>query len=196
MNILDSCVLAIIIVGVFLVVGVPQAFWLRSNTIRKCRIPLDAGKTFRGRRIFGENKTLGGLVVMVPGITLAFGMTGLALAYWAPEWLEIIGWPVRSEEWLLLGFVTSCCYMLGELPNSFVKRQWGVPAGGIPDHRLGRLLCFVADQVDSVFAFMLALVFLVPTSWTLFGFIFVFGAVAHWLYNVVLFKMGLKSRAG
>src|SRR5450432_4214077 len=42
------------------------------------RVPLDGGLTWRGRRIFGENKTVRGAVVMVAATALASGLLRLA----------------------------------------------------------------------------------------------------------------------
>ena len=61
--------------GLFLIVafvlaGLLQSLWLRSRVSRVLAIPLDGGRTFRGRPILGENKTLRGFVVMIPAAAL------------------------------------------------------------------------------------------------------------------------------
>ena len=38
-------------------------------------------------------------------------------------------WPISSTDYGLLGMWTGFGFMLGELPNSFVKRQFGIAPG-------------------------------------------------------------------
>ncbi|MFZ0750315.1 MAG: hypothetical protein WAM70_13210, partial [Pyrinomonadaceae bacterium] len=71
--------------GLFLIVafvlaGLLQSLWLRSRASQVLAIPLDGGRTFRGRPILGENKTLRGFVVMIPAAALAFVAVAIVLS--------------------------------------------------------------------------------------------------------------------
>ena len=100
-----------------------QAAWLASAASRRSAGRSMEDCTFRGRPLFGDNKTARGFVVMVPATGLAFFM--LALARSGHPGL----WPLTPWQYLALGILAGAGCMLGELPNSFVKRQLGVAPG-------------------------------------------------------------------
>ncbi len=72
------------------------------------RWPLDCGMTVRGRRLFGENRTVGGSLVMV--------LVGAAVG----------GFQGRP----LVGLLMGSAALVGGLINSFAKRQLAIPEGG------------------------------------------------------------------
>ena len=76
---------AVFFVVAFTLAGLAQlsgSDWLASPL----RVPLDGRRTFRGRRVLGDNKTWGGLVVMVPAV----GMPSWSSASCAP-------WPLAGS---------------------------------------------------------------------------------------------------
>src|SRR3989344_4567788 len=78
--------------------------------------PLDFGKTFRGRRIFGDHKTIRGLIVgIVAGTLLGVGISQL---YWPFEFSPVL--------WSILA---STGALLGDAIKSFFKRQIGIASG-------------------------------------------------------------------
>jgi hypothetical protein len=80
--------------------------------------------TFRGRRIFGDNKTLRGAIVMTTGVTVFACLLAEVPAYWSslPEGIQHGGPFVFG---LLLGLGA----VVAELPNSFLKRQLDIGSG-------------------------------------------------------------------
>jgi len=74
-------------------------------------------------------------------------------------------WPLRPGGWALLGASTGLCLMLGELPNSFVKRQLGVEPGSPPRHRAGRIAAALADRLDSIVGALIGARLVVELSW-------------------------------
>ena len=172
--------------------GVVQAAWMSSKLARRTAIPLDRGKTFRGQRIFGDNKTWRGFVVMMPACGLTFVLWRLIFHSVQAE--EVL-WPVSLPDYFFVGTAAGLGFMLAELPNSFFKRQAGVQPGQAAESKRGRVTCFLIDQVDSVIGSLLAVNLCVPVpsgTWLIlvFG-----GAVVHLLFNFVLRKLGLRSRA-
>lgn len=104
-------------------------------------------------------------------------------------------WPISTFAYFLLGAWVGLGFMLGELPNSFVKRQLDIAPGMPPAHLWGQRFCFAVDQLDSVVGGLLALSLVVPVpAWTWIHLI-VAGAVVHWGFNVVFVWIGLKTRA-
>ena len=50
---------------------------LKFRWLESLRVPLDGGATWRGRRIFGDNKTVRGAVVMIGVATAAAALQGV-----------------------------------------------------------------------------------------------------------------------
>jgi hypothetical protein len=104
----------------FTLAGVAQTWWFKSPRSARFAIPLDRGRTFRGRPIFGANKTWKGFVIMIPATAAAFLLVGrLARALPAGKGL----WPLSPAGDALLGTLAATGFMAGELPNSFIKRH-------------------------------------------------------------------------
>jgi CDP-2,3-bis-(O-geranylgeranyl)-sn-glycerol synthase len=178
----------------FILAGIAQTLWLRSRISRKFAQPLDRGASWRGRRIFGDNKTWKGFMVMIPAVGLSF-LAMRCLFSMQVSWLEQL-WPYSPSIYLLLGCSAGLGYALGELPNSFFKRQLGIPPGHISRTLLGKWLNFIVDQTDSVIGALLALIPFVHIPWQTGLAILMTGPIVHWFFNVALKLLGLKSRAG
>ena len=186
--------LALLCILVFCLAGVLQTMWLKSRHFRRFAWPVDCGLHLRGRRLFGANKTLAGFVVMVPAVTLFFLAIGFLTEWIFPSLLEGSGWPRTSIDWVPLGLAAGLGYTLAELPNSFIKRQLGVAPGETPATPFGSKVALVVDQIDSVVGAVLAIDLLVPTHPIFWGTTFLLGFVCHWLFNLLLYKLGVKSR--
>src|SRR5262245_7441213 len=89
----DPLAAALFVTVAFVLAGVAHSAWLRTPLSRRLMMPLDGGLRFRGRRVFGDNKTVRGFVVMVPAAALAFA--GLAAT------LSVSGADAHSELWPL-----------------------------------------------------------------------------------------------
>ena len=71
--------------------------------------PLDCGKTWLdGKRIFGRNKTIRGILAGIVGGTLLF---------------PLLGQPIS------IAFTAALLAMLGDLSSSFIKRRMALPSG-------------------------------------------------------------------
>lgn len=92
------------------------------------------------RGLFGANKTWRGFVV-VPLLTAAGTLPLLPVE----AWLDPA--PVGVGRWPLAGLLAGLGYVLGELPNSFLKRRLGIAPGATPAR--GRWLFVLLDQLDS-----------------------------------------------
>jgi CDP-2,3-bis-(O-geranylgeranyl)-sn-glycerol synthase len=189
---LDAAACGLFLITAFAVAGMCQAVWLGSPISRKFDTPIDGGRTWRGRRIFGDNKTLRGFVVMVPATALSF-------AFIAAAWPEAPNgglWPMSAAEYAQLGAWAGFGFMAGELPNSFVKRRLGVEPGARSEGRyLGPLLAAVdrSDSVMGAMAFLAAAVSVPLATWLLVA---VVGPALHGCFSVAVFALGGKARLG
>src|SRR6185369_10256579 len=121
----DPLVAALFLIAALVIAGVAHSAWLRAPLSRRFLIPLDGGLRLRGRRLFGENKTVRGFMVMVPAAALSFAGLAAGLARFAPG-VNADLWSLTTRDFALLGAAAGVGFMLGELPNSFVKRQLDV----------------------------------------------------------------------
>lgn len=186
-----SC--ALFLTVAFILAGLAHSAWLRMPASRRLLIPLDGGLSFRGRRLFGENKTVRGFVVMVPAAAAAFAALHALLAAFAPEMSANV-WPLTTAEYAALGAWAGFGFMLGELPNSFVKRQLDVAPGMAPPSRAGAIATFIVDRIDSILGMLIVVSLATPTPWTTWGYVLVIGPGIHLAFSVLLHRLGVKAR--
>lgn len=190
---LDAVVCASFLILAFVTAGFVQTFWLRSQFSKRFQRPIDGGRTFRGVRIFGDNKTWRGFIAIVPGVGIAFVLFRILFAAIPHRVLEQL-WPLSVLQFGILGCLVGIGFMLGELPNSFVKRRLGVPPGEAPERSNARWICFLFDRFDSILGGMLVLALVVPVPTLTWCYIFLFGPIIHLGFNVLLFQLGVKAR--
>jgi hypothetical protein len=181
----------VFVFAAFVLAGAAQTAWLKSGRGARWQVPLDGYRRFRGRRIFGDNKTWNGFIVMVPATGIAFLVTSAVMA----NWFSCQIWSISPLGYLLLGGWAGFWFMAGELPNSFMKRQFGILPGQPAPRGWKRNLCFVLDQIDSVVAGIASLVVWVKVPALTWILVLGLGGVVHWLFNVALLVLGVKARA-
>ena len=161
---------------------------IRFDLLPWLKMPLDFGATVRERRLFGENKTWRGAFVMIAGSAMG---TALQQRVRVPTWELFDYGTVNAWLWgalLGLGFVAA------ELPNSFLKRQSGVPPG--QQATGGKYWLFTAlDQLDSVVGCLLALAIVCPPPWEVVLTALLLCSLVHVAFNLVFVFVGLKRRA-
>jgi CDP-diglyceride synthetase len=113
--------------------------------------PMDGGATFRGRRLFGDNKTWRGAAVTIVTMTVsAWALARLnACCVHIPALVPFA--ELHPAAW---GFLLGTGYIAGELPNSFLKRQLGIGPGASGQGLAGRVF-WVVDQLDSLVGMLL-----------------------------------------
>lgn len=160
---------------------------LRFDLLRALARPIDGGATFRGKRIFGDNKTWRGVLVMTIGVIALTAVLERVPWYWSklPAAIQRAG-ALRFGSLLGLGAV------VGELPNSFLKRQFGIAAGAQRRSLLGFVM-IVLDQGDFVLGawLFLAPVWPMPLRVGLAAFGIV--VAVHLIINVIGYAIGARK---
>jgi CDP-diglyceride synthetase len=190
----DALARALFFIVAFVLAGFAHSAWLGSRWSRSLSIPLDGGLRVRGRRVFGDNKTVRGFVVMIPAAAVAFWALSVVLAVAAPRVASGL-WAISPREYAVLGAWAGLGFMLGELPNSFIKRQLDVAPGQAPRGRTAAVLSFVVDRLDSIVGALLAVTLAVPTPWMTWLFVIMIGPPIHFAFSVLLYRLGVKERA-
>lgn len=160
---------------------------LALDLLRGLKRPLDGGRTWRGRRLLGDNKTWRGAIVMTLGPVLA------AVALWRwPWWRGTIPDDAVDAGPVLIGLLVGLGTVLGELPNSLLKRQLDVAPGTQAGGARGLALT-ILDQGDLVLGIWVLLlpVYGMPAWVAALGFAVV--SVVHLAVNVVGYAIGARS---
>lgn len=126
--------------------------------LKKFNQPIDFGKTFRGKRIFGAHKTIRGLVAG----TLIGGLIGLiqGFAYSKSSYLQEIS-PLDFFEInsFMFGALLGFGVLAGDAIESFIKRQIGVEPGKS---------WFPFDQIDYIIGALFVVSFYYLFPWYIY----------------------------
>jgi CDP-2,3-bis-(O-geranylgeranyl)-sn-glycerol synthase len=124
-------------------------FTAKINALSRWYIPIDGKRTFRGKRLLGDNKTWLGLVfgIIIAGITVAIQQQ------FHPSF-------VHSDYYMLspitFGFLSGFGALGGDALESFFKRQLDIPPGQT---------WFPFDQIDYILGGILCTGIIYPISW-------------------------------
>ena len=148
-------------------------------------VPLDGGKQFRGKPIFGANKRWRGLIGgTITGILAGLLQIWLVITF--PSLKEITG-PLdyASGVPLVLGGLLGFGALMGDAIESFFKRQLGVK----PGHAW-----FPFDQIDYILGGLLMSLLVVQLPWAIYAYILVLWFGVHVLFSYLGYLAGLKDR--
>jgi hypothetical protein len=157
-----------------------------------CR-PIDRGRKFRGRRIFGENKTYRGVVVVSLGTAIGFGLQSLLFHRIASiRSVELFDYPFFKS--VALGLAMGVAARLSELPNSFIKRQFEI-APGTAAKGWKSVIFYIYDQIDFLLGAWLVLAIMVPVTIGRVLLSSVLLLVAHQIMSSVGYALGMRRTA-
>jgi hypothetical protein len=171
------------------VAAAAAALVLKRDLLRALKRPIDGGVTVRGRRLFGDTKTWRVAVASIAGATL-----GVCAQRWLLggrlDAYALVDYARTSP--LAVGAAIGGGAMLGELPNSFVKRQLGIPPSGTARGPIAGLF-YVWDQVDFLTAtWPLCYLFARPT-WRHIVVSFALALILHPLLALLGFLIGSRK---
>jgi len=159
---------------------------LRFDWLRPLARPIDAGASFRGKRVFGDNKTWRGALVMFGGVVAATLLLSAAPSV-ANHWPA----PLR-EHTLAYGLLLALGFVAGELPNSFLKRQLEIAPGQRRLSALGVTLALF-DQADFVPGIWLSLSPLWCMTVNQAAIVFAAALLIHLVINVIGYAIGARK---
>lgn len=138
------------------------------------------------KRLFGENKTWRGFVVM-PLATFP----GVMIAQLIEKYSDLSTPLLLNASSISLSLVLGLSYCLAELPNSYLKRRLGIKEGKTADKH--KWFFIILDQADSVIGCMLGYLIVLNLPWKIVCMAIVFGTVLHLLINNCLYFLGIRK---
>ena len=170
-----------------------HGFCIKFNSLAFLCLPIDRGRKFRGKRIFGDNKTYRGVVVVGLGTAIGFGLQSLFLRQIASiRSVELFNYSFFKA--VALGLAVGVAAMLSELPNSFIKRQFEI-APGTAARGWKALIFYVYDQIDFLLGAWLVLAVVVPVTVGRVLLSAVLLLVAHQIMSSVGYALGMRRTA-
>lgn len=154
----------------------------RLPLLKNWNAKLDFGKSFRGKRIFGNHKTWRGLI----GGTIVGGLTGWLIFAVNPSSVNRIDlFPVAPvASMFILGAVLGFGALYGDAVESFFKRQMNISEGKS---------WFPFDQLDYIIGGLLASLPIVVLKWYEYVLVVVVWFLMHLLVSFIGYLLGLKK---
>jgi len=202
MDIAEALGVGLLIIGQSFYIMFPAYVSGSAAVLFKGKVPMDFGKSWRGKRLFGDGKTWEGF--FMGGLTGVFAgsMQQLFCSFSGRPYLDAFGvwfWGTFDPGLQALmtpgSFAVIVCLsyggLLGDLIKSFFKRRMGIPRGGKSP--------FLVDQLDFVLGAWLVTV---PIFWAWstsvfsvlnFLVILVMTPLLHRGVNIIGYKLGKKK---
>jgi len=157
--------------------------------------PMDMGVTFRGKPLFGPNKTWRGFITCSIGaIVFSYFITLLYLNSEVFKSISIVDF--NQVDPLHIGMALGIGMILGELPNSFFKRQTGISSGERGAGFTG-ILFRIFDQIDLLLGIWFLLLFVpgfsVAKNIDVLLFSIIFALVVHFIIAQIGYFLGMRK---
>lgn len=145
--------------------------------------PIDFYAKFRGKRVFGDHKTIRGFIV---GILSAVATVYLAVYLYTTFPLVRTWIPLNYQTInpILLGFLLGCGALTGDAIKSFFKRQMGIVPGKS---------WFPFDQMDHIIGGIIFTSFYIQLTPVQYVLLFIIWFLVHPLSNFVGYLLKLKK---
>lgn len=177
--------------------GVANKFFCESDFLAWTYEPIDGGlKTSDGRRFLGPNKTWKGFWGMIALTTFFQVIWGLILGI-IPHFLSLsLVADYHNDIFfnLFFGFLLGSAYALCDLPTSFIKRRFNIPAGQEGQGN-ARWFFLVLDHADSFIGSIAAIALFHSMTFTYYvGYVFL-GGLTAFLLDLLLQVIQAKRKA-
>lgn len=156
----------------------------KAPGLRKWETPIDLGREYRGKRIFGAHKTWRGFAVgIVAGtITLAIQQYLVGEVTWIHAWTDQVDYQALPT--LIMGPLFAIGALGGDAIESFFKRQRGIKPGKG---------WFPFDQTDYIIGGAIATMPFVSLSILQYAWLLVLWLLVHMISTVIGYYTGFKD---
>ena len=170
-----------------------HGFCIKYKWLSFLTYPIDRGATFRGQRLFGDNKTYRGIAAVSLGTVLGF-LIQSAILHRIDLIKNIELFEYSPAKAILIGFSVGIAAMLSELPNSFIKRQFGI-APGSSANGWRKILFYGYDQIDFLVGVWLVLSFVISVTAERIILSVIFMLIAHQILTSIGYVLGMRATA-
>lgn len=176
--------------------GILNMVFCSTHLCEKLRKPLDGGRCFKdGKRIFGDNKTIKGLVgYIVIGIltSVVWGVVCSVIPTLYERNLMYVNYNNTVLYNVIIGALLGLAYAIFELPNSFLKRRFDVMPGKTTTG-FKKYIFILYDQCDSVIGCGLVVVLVYPISVATYFMYVGVGIITHLVLNAILYVLKFRK---
>lgn len=167
------------------IANVMPIFVANIPALKRFDAPIDFGKIYHGKRIFGSHKTWRGLIAGIVFGTLTLWLQQLAVQHsaWLLVWTARVSYAQLPT--LILGPLFAIGALGGDAIESFFKRQRGIP----PGHGW-----FPFDQTDYIIGSAIASKPFVALSVMEYAILIILWLIIHVVASVIGYFAGLKER--
>jgi CDP-2,3-bis-(O-geranylgeranyl)-sn-glycerol synthase len=160
-------------------------FVAQVSVLKPYDAPLDFGKTFRGKRVFGSHKTWRGLAAGIIFSTITLGIQQLLVHHsgWLQSWTSRVDYAQLPT--LVLGPLFAVGALGGDAIESFFKRQRSIA----PGHGW-----FPFDQIDYIIGAAIASVPFVSLSTMQYLALIAMWLAIHVGASTIGYFIGVKER--
>ncbi len=160
-------------------------FAARWPFIKNFNFPMDFGKSFRGKRVFGDHKTIRGLIVGIIFATITLWLQQIAVQNvgWLGDWTSHVNY--ESMNTWILGPLFALGALLGDAIESFFKRQVGIKPGDG---------WFPFDQTDYIIGGAIATMPFVALSIPQYLLLIAIWFVVHIVATTIGYLIGVKDK--
>lgn len=160
-------------------------FSAKIPRLRKFDFPMDFRKTFRGKRIFGDHKTIRGLIsgIIVATIVLWLQQIAVQNSIWLQNWTLQVDYEQMNT--FIVGPLFALGALLGDAIESFFKRQAGIKPGDG---------WFPFDQTDYIIGGSIATWPFVPLSFIQYIWLVVIWFGLHLISSYIGYLIHLKDK--
>ncbi len=178
-----------------IVTNVAHMVLVKRNGLSSLAIPIHSGA-------FGANKTWRGVVFISVVNAMLFCLInfsgGVLFSHLNPNYYNSLspnlgmlqGWEDIAFTFFI-GWLYGMAYVLFELPNSWLKRRLGIPAGASANRLKG--LFTLLDKTDSALGVSLVFCVLRDFSWVDATLFFVTASGLHFLFSWILYLRKIKK---
>lgn len=157
---------------------------MKIPVLKDLKAPMDFGKTYKGQRIFGANKTWRGLITGIIFATIAIGIQKYLFDH-SLFFLELSWLDYRPASVWLLGPLFGAGALIGDAVESAFKRRQNIAPGNS---------WFPFDQIDYIvggclFSLPIVQLGLSQYLWVLFTWVGV-----HLLTVLIGYKLGIRDK--
>ncbi len=154
----------------------------RGPVFGRLNVAIDGGRTFRSKRLFGDNKTWRGLI----GGSIGAIITILLQESWvlSSDLSNITVLDYSREDLWVIGFAMGFGALIGDLGESFLKRQINIAPGAS---------WWPWDQLDATVGALVGLFIFISIPVPMVITILVGGPIFHALTNLLAYLLKIKE---